>query len=349
VDDRAGEGRAYGNLGNVYQTLGKFHEAIEYHSESLSIAKEVGDRASEGSACCNLGKAFLSLRKIEDAIEHHSQHLSIAKEVGDRAGEGKAYGGLGEAYHNLGKFQEAIESHCQHLSIAKEVGDRASEGRAYGNLSIVYKRLGKFQEAIEYHGQNLSIAKEVGDRYGEGVAYSHLGKVYLHLKKLQEAKECFKSSLQVLDIARASLKSEDALKISFRNFYSGTYNGLWSTLLLLDRTDEALCAVEQGRAQALVDGLKIKYGLTALPSGLLKPTETISYISNAFSTQTVFLVVQNNTIVFWVTNKERKFELRIIKIDGRSVLETTLRKIGAGVGVRCENRSLDEPTDDSWK
>ena len=48
VGDRAGEGKAYGNLGNAYHSLGKFQEAIEYHNQDLSIAKEVGDRAGEG-------------------------------------------------------------------------------------------------------------------------------------------------------------------------------------------------------------------------------------------------------------------------------------------------------------
>ena len=30
VSDRVGQGRAYGNLGNAYQSLAKFQEAINY-------------------------------------------------------------------------------------------------------------------------------------------------------------------------------------------------------------------------------------------------------------------------------------------------------------------------------
>ena len=58
VGDRAGEGRAYGNLGNAYHSLGDFKQAIEYHMLYLTIAKEVGDRAGEGRAYCNLGNAY---------------------------------------------------------------------------------------------------------------------------------------------------------------------------------------------------------------------------------------------------------------------------------------------------
>ena len=61
IGDRAGEGRAYGNLGNAYFSLGDFRKAIEYHEKDLKIAIEIGDRAGEGRAYGNLGNAYFSL------------------------------------------------------------------------------------------------------------------------------------------------------------------------------------------------------------------------------------------------------------------------------------------------
>ena len=354
VGARAGEGGAYANLGNAYDSLGKFQEAIEYHNKHLSIAREVRDRAGEGRAYGNLGNAYKSLGKFGEAVENYEKCLSIAKEVGDRAGEGKGYGRLGNVYCRLGKFQEAIEYQNKDLSIAKEVGDRDGEGKAYGNLGNSYCRLGKEQEAIDYYNKRLSIAKEVGNRVGQGQNYLDLGTTYWKLRRFQEAKECFQSSVEVFNIVRDYLKSEDALKISFRDLYRDAFDGLWLTLLKLNLTDEALYAAERGRAQALVDGLKIHYGLTALKSATIEPKAIISYISNLFPTRTVFLALKHNIITLWVVTKENKVEIRQKEIDGRrghhdsinDLLETTLKKIGADVGVKCENRSL-EPTDDS--
>ena len=158
---------------------------------------------------------------------------------------------------------------------------------------------------------------------------------------------------------RGSVKSEDALKVSFRDLHRVSYNGLWQTLLLLDLPVEALCAAERGRAQALVEDLKIRYGLSALPSVSFEPKETISHISNVLfkNKQIVFLGLKGGMITFWIINRDNKVELRRVKIEiegrGRKddsitfLLETTLKEIGAGVGVRCEDRSLDEVTDDS--
>ena len=83
-----------------------------------------------------------SLGDFKQAVKYHNQHLSIAKELGDRAGEGSAYGNLGNAYQSLGDFKQAVKYHNQDLSIAKELGDRAGEGRAYGNLGNAYRQSG---------------------------------------------------------------------------------------------------------------------------------------------------------------------------------------------------------------
>ena len=354
VGDVLGEGRAYGNLGNAFDSLGNFQKAIEYHEKHLKIAKEVGDVSGEGMVYGNLGNAYQSLGNFQKAIEYHEKRLKIAKEVGDVFGEGKAYGNLGNVYTSLGNFQKAIEYHEKHLKIAKEVGNVSGEGTAYGNLGNAYQSLGNFQKAIEYHEKDLKIAKEVGDVFGEGKAYGNLGSVYQYLGKHQEAFEFFKDSVKKLDLVRSTITAEDALKISFRDLYRGTYNGFWQSLLELGKIDEALCAAEQGRAQTLADALKNQYGLTESPPASLEPKMTISYISKKLSAKTVFLGHRHNKITFWVISKGSKVEFREETLEQGRVhddavtvlLNNTLKEIGVGVRVRCENRSLDEPDDE---
>jgi tetratricopeptide (TPR) repeat protein len=73
------------------------------------IAKEVGDRAGQGRAYANLGIAYQSQGDFSKAIDHHTQHLAIAKEVGDRAGEGRSYGKLGTCHMHLNEYVKAVD------------------------------------------------------------------------------------------------------------------------------------------------------------------------------------------------------------------------------------------------
>ena len=58
VGDRAGEGRAYGNLGNAYDSLADYQKAIEFYEKDLKVTTEIRDRAGLGGAYGNLGNAY---------------------------------------------------------------------------------------------------------------------------------------------------------------------------------------------------------------------------------------------------------------------------------------------------
>ncbi|XP_068696016.1 tetratricopeptide repeat protein 28-like [Montipora foliosa] len=385
VGDRVGAGKAYGNLCCAYRSLGNFKQAIEYQNQCLSIAKEVGDRATEGKAYNNLGNVYDSLGNFKQAIEYHHRYLSIAKEVGDRAGEGAAYGNLGSTYKSLGACKEAIEYHNQDLCIAKEVGNRAGEGAAYGNLGNAYQSLGDFQQAIAYHNQDLCIAKEVGNRAGEGGAYGNLGHAYQclgdfkqalayhnqHLSICKETENPIRLASSCYDIAvlhdvfdsfskalnyyrlsihyfeetRRLLQAEDAWKISFRDKNRFAYTALWTALLRNGEVDEALHAAEQGRAQTLVDILRMQYGVDEK----FTMEETSALVMKDLPSQTVFKALQGNTINFWLLREDIAIHFRQKKIkngSADSLIKRVFQQINAETVVQCENRSLDTQRSD---
>ena len=85
-----------------------------------------------------LGNAYFLLGQYGKAIEYHTQDLAIAKEVGDRAGEGKAYGNLGANYIKLHQHVEAVSSYkskfdiCSHPDLSHLKAEAAWEvGRAW--------------------------------------------------------------------------------------------------------------------------------------------------------------------------------------------------------------------------
>jgi tetratricopeptide (TPR) repeat protein len=81
---------------------------MTYHMQDLAIAKEVGDRAGEGKAYANLGIVYCRQGDFSKAMTYHAQSLAIAKEVGDRAGEGAAYANLGSCHMHLIEYDKAV-------------------------------------------------------------------------------------------------------------------------------------------------------------------------------------------------------------------------------------------------
>ena len=391
MGDKLGLGDAYCNLGNGYNSIGNFKKAIHYHELHLEIAKEVGNKRSIGNAYCNLGIAYQSLGDDKKAIQFHKLHLQLSKEVGNKAGEGDAYGNLGNCYQRLGDFKKAIQYHELDLKITKEVGNVSGEGRTYCNLGNDYRGLGNLEKAIHYHELYLEITKKVGDRAGEGNAYGNLGGVCLVLEDYKKAKEyleigvkiaqdvrdrvgegerystlgetfeslgflseavnCYKSSIRAFNGVRAELQFKDDWKISLRSLYQRAYTRLWRALLKQDKNVEALVAAEQGRAQALKDLMEFKYGFETSDSGSQTVAETTYNTLSSLPSNTVFVALEEQNIIFWIIQAEKDVKLRRHEISDFATfvyfLMTTFFEVGCvGDGVNCEDRSLDKLRDE---
>ena len=353
IGKKGSEGGAYTGLGNAYHSLGDYGKAIEFHQQSLSIAKEIGKKGSEGGAYTGLGNAYHSLGDYGKAIEFHQQSLSIAKEIGKKGSEGRAYTNFGNAYHSLGDYKKAIEFYQQSLSIAKEIGDKSSEGGAYTNLGRGYHSLGDYKKAIEFHQQSLSIAKEIGEKRLEQKTYSKLGHSFRKLHDFRKAEELYESSIKVFEEMRFLLQEKDEWKICFRDQLK-TYSNLWIVQLLQSKTKEALLTAERGRAQALADLMESQYGVKSTPSASKERIERITNISSLVSSPTTFLVEAFKSVFFWVLHKGQEWQFTAKEINdtlecmtNKMYRQIVPKQIGVLELARCEDRSLDDPDDET--
>ena len=96
------------------------------------------------------------------------------------------------------------------------------------------------------------------------------------------------------------LQIKDVWKVSIRDKIKDVYTAFWRFLVRLSKTDEALCAAEQGRAQALMELMKIQYDLQLLSSEFPDVQQTFSNEARSTSTQTVFVALEGKTINLWV-------------------------------------------------
>ena len=169
---------------------------------------------------------------------------------------------------------------------------------------------------------------------------------------LDEALHYYQSSVKLYNEVRSFLQSEDTWKISFRNERQDAYTALWRTLLRHKKHDEALCVAEQGRAQALMDLMKLKYGAELLSSTSLEPNVRFTYFFSDRSKQTVFAALEGTTINLWVLGKGKNVQFRQKKVESEQrekaveflerLRKDMIEENKIRVRVTCENRSLDE-------
>ncbi|XP_044167671.1 tetratricopeptide repeat protein 28-like [Acropora millepora] len=178
-----------------------------------------------------------------------------------------------------------------------------------------------------------------------------MGNLYSVLGQFDVAVGIFSSAVDVWNTLRSLLKSEGNWKMTFRDLNDMAYASLSMSLLRIGKINEALVAADQGRAQALNDNLLIQYGLSSPSSYATFDSKgrTIRLFTE-LSPQMIFLGLEGLLINIWFLSRGQKVAFRLGKLEAditekdpiRSLLKGALRKIGAEVDVRCEDRTFDE-------
>jgi tetratricopeptide (TPR) repeat protein len=74
------------NIGNAYEVLGRYEEALRYYQQALPIRRETKNKRGEAITLISIGLAYKSLRRYEEALRYYQQALLIVREVEDRPG-----------------------------------------------------------------------------------------------------------------------------------------------------------------------------------------------------------------------------------------------------------------------
>ena len=194
---KEGEATDYGNLGAVFESLGEYVKAKEYFEKALAIKIQIGDKQGEAALYGNLGAVFQSLGEYDKAKEYLEKAFAIRIQIGDKEGEARNYGSLGTVFMSLGEYGKAKEYLEKTLAITIEIGDKRGAASSYGNLGIVFKSLGEYEKAEEYLEQALEIEMQIGDERGEAAAYGNLGALYQSRGEYVVAEAYFERALSI--------------------------------------------------------------------------------------------------------------------------------------------------------
>ncbi len=131
--------RPYNNLGEAYDKLGKYDEAIAEFESALKI------NPNYFFGLNNLGNIYGKQRKLPEAIGYFQRALQ------QKPNYGPAHYNLARAFHLTGKRREAAESYRQAIK------SNPYFEQAFYNLAFLAMELSEFDEAIQNFNKFLAM------------------------------------------------------------------------------------------------------------------------------------------------------------------------------------------------
>jgi CHAT domain-containing protein/Tfp pilus assembly protein PilF len=190
-------GTVYGNLGLSYRSRGDYRRALHLQKQALSIAEKFQDNDLKARVLANTGAIFQSLGEYGQAHDQYKIALTILESLEESPEKGKIYGNLGNAFCKLGDYEQALVMQNRALQVAQALHDRRGEANAYGNIGGTHIDLGCHEIAEQHTQKALDIFKAIGDRRGVVEAATNLGWICRAQKKYDEAFKHYHASLEL--------------------------------------------------------------------------------------------------------------------------------------------------------
>jgi tetratricopeptide (TPR) repeat protein len=189
-------GKAFNDIGIVYQSQGRDDKALENFNRALGISESVGDKKTTTQAYNNIGNLYsrqgfsatdkmVKKIKLKLALDNFNRGLQLTQKIADKSGEAHAYMMIGNVYYNLGiiadtekeavsYYQKDLTFQQKSLQIKETIGDRRGIGDAYFSIGILYYMMDEFEKSESYLQKTLEIYREIGYKAGIKEIYGNL-------------------------------------------------------------------------------------------------------------------------------------------------------------------------------
>jgi CHAT domain-containing protein len=255
-------------------------EAIKCYKQALKICvrheypeKWARIQHAFGKAHYNLGIIYFydsredSIDNFSLAIEYYYKSLSVRTHENNPVDWARVQHSLGDAYRDkecineekINYLKKSINSYLNALKVYTEENNPYEWAQVNKSLGNAYRKLAReknlesFDDAIDCHKKALKILTKI--RYPSEFADAsfYLGLDYVEAEKLLESYYCFKQAIEIVELLRDEILSDDDIKHKFAENWNKLYRCMVEVCIEQGKYIEAIQYVEGSKTRSLVE------------------------------------------------------------------------------------------------
>lgn len=228
VGDKMGIAENLNEMAYIYRRRGNTEEgdlakALDYHSRSIRMAREIGAKELELNALTGKGTIFFIKSDHAEAIGYYTEAINLADELGDKKKKGSIQVNIGNIYYQLGDFDKAIQIYQLAFKAKMEAGEPVA--KTLMNIGAAYGSLDKYNEASNYFHSALEEAKSEGNKKMVASILGNIGRTSFNLGDYAKALRFYKQSLEGLEkIGDKREIAKTTINIGSVQYHLGNYS-----------------------------------------------------------------------------------------------------------------------------
>ena len=197
LDDTELHSKISSDLGSMYYTQSKFHQAKQAWSAALKTHIENGSKGGQITAGRNLALVYKEEQQLELAKQYAHKSHQIAKDLNRTHEIGEGLSMLGEIAYEMKEWDAALQQHTQALEFFKKVEHPIKAATEIGFIGLSLYQLGETQAAYE---QTTKAIQLVEDRapWVASIFKRHRAFIYVERGQPEKAIEDIRTALESL-------------------------------------------------------------------------------------------------------------------------------------------------------
>ena len=201
----------YNDVGRIYDQMGNAEEGLKYYIACLELAQQENQPRYIAGASKNIATIHHYQKNYPKSMEYAQIALKAFDELGNRKGKAEAMQTLGNNQYFQGNDEEALKYFQASLVENEAANSQRGLSFSYYNIAKVYAKREEWALAIENHEKSLAIRQQIGYKLGITESQSALGQIKMKQGKPLEALPLFKEAVDISRAIGAKYKIRDRL------------------------------------------------------------------------------------------------------------------------------------------
>ena len=187
----------YGNLGNIYGTIGDPISARIHYHKAIGILREQGDHVRLGVTFTNLGNLEVDQNNPEEAIRWYKQAALLLEQAGRDAECATLYCNIALALRQKADLPAARSYAERALRLAKRCHNLRLIAAAALRLSTVQREMGEIDNALRQAEAAYTLYAQSSDEMGMAATRYHQATLYEACHNLEAACHCMEQVVKI--------------------------------------------------------------------------------------------------------------------------------------------------------
>jgi CHAT domain-containing protein/tetratricopeptide (TPR) repeat protein len=297
-----GIARCLNNIGDTYRLQGRLDESFELLQKSVQLREQGKDRGAPMLSLNNLARLYEAQGKYAEMLEVSRRSAKLADDLYSRDDVWPAQDNMGRALVALGKPEEARASFLAAISALENLRREVAGGEQQ-QQSFLEGRLSPWYDMVD-----LLVSQR---KYTEALTFAEQSKSRVLLDALQSGRRGLRKSW-----SREEQHAEEDVRMKLVSLNSQYTTEVRKERPDVNRVSELKAAVEKARLEYedFETGLYVAHPELKVQRGeapIVKAEELAALLPDASSALLEYVVADNKTYLFAVTQGSREPDVRV--------------------------------------